>query len=89
MNRRLRVAIQISTSTGDHRSSSTEAFCKLITAFSRPATERTVETDSAYRMAGPIHARPSMRASVPIGGFQMMEGWKSTGIRWSCTIFDK
>jgi hypothetical protein len=66
MNRRLRVAIHISTSTGDQRSSSTEASCNVIIACPRETPERRVETESTSLLNGhPNRARPSMRATAP------------------------
>jgi excisionase family DNA binding protein len=75
MNRRLRVAIHISTSTGDQQSSSTEASSNVIIACLREAPDRRVETESTSRLNGrPIRARPSMRARVR--QLAAVRGWR-------------
>ena len=77
MNRRLRVAIHISTWTGDHWSSSSEASCKFILACPSEAFERRVETETTSRLIEwPSHPRASeyARKRPGIGECQMMEG---------------
>jgi hypothetical protein len=77
MNRRLRVAIQISTSTGDHRSSSTGAACKLITGYSRQATARPKETEHMSRLFEWPRASMYTGQRPAIGWCQMTESRKS------------
>ena len=77
MNRRLRVAIQISTSTGDHRSSSTDAACKLITRYSRQATARPKETEHMSRLFEWPRASMYTGQRPAIGWCQMTESRKS------------
>jgi hypothetical protein len=77
MNRRLRVAIQISTSTGDHRSSSTGAACKLFTGYSRQATARPKETEHVSRLFEWPRASMYTGQRPPIGWCQMTESRKS------------